>query len=460
MFNKSGAHPHVPTHHNPLGIIKTHGRIQMGNGALKFPQPNKGLRAPIPQPTLLFNRPKFQPHNVHPMLILGLLMHYVHLNWEVHLTVPDHSWYMDSGASSHITANPGMIHSPLSFSPSNTIFVGNGQCLPIHGSGNSFHKLPNKTYILKDIHYSPNIIKNLLSVRKFTRDNLVSMEFDPFGFSLKDLKTGKTLFRHNSFGDLYKFSAPQQVHTIFVSDSVTPRWHNRLGHPGAQVLDFLSRNFIIPCNKHQTLSICHSCQIANSQHLPFYDSPSYTFAPFDIIHCDLWTSPSLSNTGFKYYMVLMDNYTQYVWVYPLKYKSDTCPTFVKFHQLIFTQFNRKIQTFQCDGGEFNNSNFHNFAKTHGFVFWFSCPHTSPQNGKAERMIRRLNNIIRSLLFHAHLPPKYWVEALHTSAYLHNILPVKRLRFKTPTFALYNCKPTYEFLVVFVTQTYRLLNLIN
>jgi hypothetical protein len=43
----------------------------------------------------------------------------------------------------------------------------------------------------------------------------------------------------------------------------------------------------------------------------------------------------------------------------------------------------------------------------------SCPYTSPQNGKAERIIRSINNVVRSLLFQASMPPSYWVEALLT-----------------------------------------------
>ncbi|KAI3799572.1 hypothetical protein L1987_34871 [Smallanthus sonchifolius] len=69
------------------------------------------------------------------------------------------------------------------------------------------------------------------------------------------------------------------------------------------------------------------------------------------------------------------------------------------------------------------------------------------------MIRRLNDIIRSLLFHAHLPPTFWVEALHTATYLHNILPTKRLNFYTPTFALYLRHPTYDHLRTFGCACY-------
>ena len=53
---------------------------------------------------------------------------------------------------------------------------------------------------------------------------------------------------------------------------------------------------------------------------------------------------------------------------------------------------------------------------------FSCPHTSQQNGRAERILRTINNMIRTLLFQASFPPEFWVDALHTAAYLLNILP--------------------------------------
>ncbi|KAJ0714766.1 putative RNA-directed DNA polymerase [Helianthus annuus] len=151
----------------------------------------------------------------------------------------------------------------------------------------------------------------------------------------------------------------------------------------------------------------------------------------------------------------VDDYCQhFIWVYPLKYKSETFPTFVKFHNLITTQFQRKIKTFQCDlGGEFDNTAFKTFATQQGLLFRFSCPQTSSQNGRAERMIRRLNDIIHALLIHSHLPPTFWVEALHTATYLHNILPTKRLNFFTPTFALYLRHPTYDHLRVFGCACY-------
>ena len=126
--------------------------------------------------------------------------------------------------------------------------------------------------------------------------------------------------------------------------------------------------------------------------------------PFDIIHSDLWTSPILSSMGHKYYVLLLDDYSNYLWTFPIARKSDVFDTFLVFKNHIFTQFERNIKNVQCDNGrEFDNGPFRDFCKTHGMSFRLSCPHTSPQNGKAERKIRTINNVTRTLL--ALIP--YW-----------------------------------------------------
>ncbi|WVZ84815.1 hypothetical protein U9M48_031802 [Paspalum notatum var. saurae] len=71
----------------------------------------------------------------------------------------------------------------------------------------------------------------------------------------------------------------------------------------------------------------------------------------------------------------------------------------------------------------------------------SCPYTSAQNGRAERMICSINNIIRSLLFQASMTPVYWVEPLGMSTHLINLLPTKTLNFSTPYQSLLGATPS-------------------
>ena len=159
----------------------------------------------------------------------------------VSLTPPPSSsdWVIDSGASSHITANPGMVTAtPFSSFPS-SIVVGNGATLPVIGTGYSV--LPGP-FRLDNVLVAPDIIRNLLSVRKFTTDNCVSVEFDPLGVSVKDLRTRNTLLRCNSTGPLYTLQLPSSTtgSCALVATPSPTTWHRRLGHPGKATLQSLA----------------------------------------------------------------------------------------------------------------------------------------------------------------------------------------------------------------------------
>ncbi|GKC66374.1 ribonuclease H-like domain-containing protein [Tanacetum coccineum] len=105
--------------------------------------------------------------------------------------------------------------------------------------------------------------------------------------------------------------------------------------------------------------------------------------------------------------------------------------------------------FLCDhGGEFDNRALHKLFVENGIQFWFSCAHTSQQNGKSERMIRTLNNLIRTLLFQANLPPTFWVEALNMAVYLLNILPSTAIANEVPYTRLFGTHPDYNLLRTF------------
>jgi hypothetical protein len=83
----------------------------------------------------------------------------------------------------------------------------------------------------------------------------------------------------------------------------------------------------------------------------------------------------------------------------------------------------------------------------------SCPHTSSQNDKTERIIHTTNNILRSLLFQASMPPSYWVEALHTATCLLNRHPTKTLSSAALSFVLFKTQPSYDYLRVFGCHCY-------
>ncbi|XP_042756670.2 LOW QUALITY PROTEIN: retrovirus-related Pol polyprotein from transposon RE1 [Lactuca sativa] len=357
-------------------------------------------------------------------------------------------WYMDTGATAHLHADSSSLKSfKHKCTNSNiSVLVGNGSRIPVTKIAHSTLALPFRTLILKNVPITPQIIKNLVSVRQFTRDNKCSIEFDKFGFSVKDFLTKRTLLRCDSTGDLYPVTKPSPQVFLSLSSSL---WHQRLGHPSQPVLKQLISSNSISCNKNDSSFLCHACQLGKHTRLSFSLSKTHTLFPFQVIHSDVWTSPLQSHSGIKYYVVFIDQFSHFVWVYPLRLKSDVFSKFLHFRAYVKNQFNTDIQTFQCDNGkEYDNSLFHQLCDTNGIHIRFSCPYTSQQNGKSERMLRTLNNMIRTLLFQAHLPPTYWVESLHMSAHLLNILPSTSIHNNTPFHRLFNKHPSYSHLRVF------------
>jgi histone deacetylase 1/2 len=174
----------------------------------------------------------------------------------------------------------------------------------------------------------------------------------------------------------------------------------------------------------------------------------------DLIHYDLWTSPVISVSEFKYYLVVIDDFSHYVWTFPLHLKYDTFSALSNFFAYVSTQFGCTIKVVQCDNGrEFDNSASRAFFLAKGVYLRVSCPYTSPQNGKAERMHRTANNVTHTLRFQASMPPTYWADALATTTHILNRLPTKTLHMSTPFFALYGTLPSYHDLCTFGCTCY-------
>jgi hypothetical protein len=373
-------------------------------------------------------------------------------------------WVADSGATHHTTPSVGNISTfrPLALSNPSSIVVGNDSSLLITSVGDSV--LPGPFY-LNNILLAPDMVQSLLSVRRFTTDNWCSMEFDPFGLSVKDITTKNMIVRSNNTGPLYTMRLPGCLtpsssavaalaavpHALTTVAPTT--WHRRLGHPSPDALSSLSRSSFIQCTskKHD---FCHACQLGKHTRLPFCSSSHHAEHPFDLIHLDLWTSTVVSVSGSKYYLVILDDYTHYLWTFPLKLKSDTFTTLSHFFAYVPTQFGRTVKAIQCDNErEFDNSSTRFFLLSNGTQLRMSCHYTSPQNGKNERIIRSVNNVIRTLLIQASLPGRYWAEGLHTTTYLLNRLATTAIQAACPHLALFGTAPSYEHLRVFGCTCY-------
>ena len=177
--------------------------------------------------------------------------------------------------------------------------VGDGSCLSVTavGSAPGSFRLPN-------VLVAPQMVYNIFSIRQFTADNSCSIEFDSSGLTVKDSASRRPLLRCDSSGPLYTLRLPASAASPSTSPSstafaVTPSsttWHRRLGHPGRDVLAQQSRSTNVPCTRAPAEHLCHACQLGRHVRLLF-SSSSHAVHAFDLVHCDLWTSPVLSMSG-------------------------------------------------------------------------------------------------------------------------------------------------------------------
>jgi hypothetical protein len=230
----------------------------------------------------------------------------------------------DPGATNHTTPHPSHIFSPrpLSLTHPSSIVVGNAYVLPVTSVGDL---VLSRLFYRNDVLVAPDLVQSLLSVCCFTTDNSCSMEFDHFGLSVNELATRRVLARYDSIGLLYTLplptlptTTPRVIPYALATTASSATWHCRLGHLDPNVLSKLSSTSAITCPRGSDDSLCHTCQLGQHVRLPFPSSSTRALQPFDLVHCDLWTSPVPSVSGYKYYLVILDDCTHYSWTFPLR----------------------------------------------------------------------------------------------------------------------------------------------
>lgn len=155
---------------------------------------------------------------------------------------------------------------------------------------------------------------------------------------MKDLQTRRTLLRCESAGDLYplpaSFNKPSSASSTALLVSSLMLWHKRLGHTNEAVLRSLSSSNSFPYNKEKFPNSCPPCFLGKQIKLPFHTSKSVITEPFEIVHSHVWTSPIPSMSGIRYYVLFLDHFTQFLWVYHIRKKSEVFSKFLHFSSYV------------------------------------------------------------------------------------------------------------------------------
>ena len=82
---------------------------------------------------------------------------------------------------------------------------------------------------------------------------------------------------------------------------------------------------------------CISSHFGKQTKLPFNNSDSFSSAPFDLIHADIWGPvPVPTEGGSKYFVIFVDDFSRYSWIYLLHHRFKLVSIYQTFHEMVET----------------------------------------------------------------------------------------------------------------------------
>ena len=156
------------------------------------------------------------------------------------------------------------------------------------------------------------------------------------------------------------------------------------------------------------------------------------------LHFDVFTSPWRSDTGCKYLLVVVDEYSSYVWAFGMRKKSQT----MNMMQILMRQIEKKmrqkvdfvdcivkedkengIEMLRCDNaGENILKEMRGWCAERGTKIETTIPHTPYQNGLAERVGGVVWKGGASFRYGGNLPNEEWLRCCLAYVHVRNRLP--------------------------------------
>ena len=155
------------------------------------------------------------------------------------------------------------------------------------------------------------------------------------------------------------------------------------------------------------------CQFGKQTAVPFNNSVSHALSSFNLIHFDVWgPSPISTPGGSRYFVIFVDDFSRYTWIYLFKNRSKLYQIYRDFTKMIETQFSKPIKVFRSDNAqEYKAHEFTSILHQFGTVSNSSCAGTSKKNGKAEPKLRHILDVVRATTISTSTPSQFWGKLL-------------------------------------------------
>jgi hypothetical protein len=245
-------------------------------------------------------------------------------------------WLIDSGGSRHMTGDKGWFSNLVPVVTKRYITFGDNGRGRVLSEGEI--KVSNKI-TLRRVALVQSLGYNLLSMSQLL-DEGFEVFFRPDGSRILDSQ-GDLVSMVIPEGQVFRADLSQSsgVERCFLAGSSSElwKWHRKLGHLSFDLLSRLSKlNLVkgLPRLRFEKELVCAPCRHAKmvaTSHPPLTDV--MTERPCKLLHMDLVGPARVQSVGGKWYiLVVVDDYSRYVWVFFLEKKAETFG-FVQDHVL-------------------------------------------------------------------------------------------------------------------------------
>ena len=208
-------------------------------------------------------------------------------------------------------------------------------------------------------------------------------------------------------------------------------WHARLGHASSSRVQQLASRGLLSSVSTENFD-CVSCQLGKQPALPFNFSESISINIYDLIHSDVWgPSPVSSIGGSRYFVIFVDDYSRYSWIFHMKHRSELLQVYSNFAKMVEAQY-----AFQA------------ILHSYGTVHHLTCPVTFQQNGRAKQKLRHILDTVHALLLSAKVPVPFWGKTALHAVHAINRIPSPVIQNQTPYQCLFGSTPDYHHLCSF------------
>ncbi|KAL4575763.1 hypothetical protein LXL04_011848 [Taraxacum kok-saghyz] len=306
--------------------------------------------------------------------------------------------------------------------------TGDDTSLSVAGIGEIMVDTPVGKKKIHDVYFVPGLRHNLLSVGQLLQKGY-TIQFKRETCEIQD-QSGNTLGKINmTMNRMFplRFTEDALLNFKTSSNQNSILWHQRNDE------------------------VCESCILGKHARDSFPQDKAWrASSPLELVHTDICgPMKTHSLAGNMYVLSFIDDFSRKLWIYFLKEKSETCPTFKNFKVYIERQSGHQIKTLISDGGgEYTSNHFLDYLKENGIHYQMTTRYTPQQDGVAKRANRTIIEKARSMLRNKNLDNTYWGEAVACACYLINRTSTKSLDNKTLQEAWSGYKPTVKHLRVF------------